>query len=235
MCDVLISLLAGLTSALRTRASLQVEILGLRHQLAVLRRSKPKQVVLRPTDRLLWVALSRLWPQWRRALMLVKPETVIRWHRKGFRLYWRWKSRERSGQPGVSKEIRDLIRNKSSANVLWGAPRLHPELLKPGIEVSQATVAKYMVKHRRPPSPTWRTFLENHVKKLVSVDFLVGTTGNTVPYAQLFAPMSVCTTAARSASARSGVRFLNIKLGADGSSAYPATACRTVSRVQPLA
>lgn len=170
---MLISLLAGLTSTLRTRASLQVEILALRHQLAFLQRSKPKQVVLRPTDRLLWVALSRLWPEWRRALILVKPETVIRWHRKGFRFYWRWKSRERSGRPGVSKETRNLIRNMSSANALWGAPRLHAELLKLGIQVSQATVAKYMVKHRKPPSQTWRTFLENHVKQLVSVDFFV--------------------------------------------------------------
>jgi len=105
--------------------------------------------------------------------LLVKPETVIRWHRKGFRFYWKWKSRRRIGRPGVSKEIRDLIRNMSSANVLWGAPRLHAELLKLGIEVSQATVAKYMVKHRQPPSQTWRTFLENHVQQLVSVDFFV--------------------------------------------------------------
>jgi len=105
--------------------------------------------------------------------MLVKPETVIRWHRKGFRFYWKWKSRRRIGRPGVSKEIRDLIRNMSSANVLWRAPRLHAELLKLGIEVSQATVAKYMVKHRQPPSQTWRTFLENHVQQLVSVDFFV--------------------------------------------------------------
>ncbi len=173
MCDVLISLLAGLTSTLRTRASLQVEILALRHQLSVLQRNKQRQTSLRAWDRLLWVALVRLWPQWRKALILVKPETVISWHRKGFRLYWRWKSWKHFGRPGVSKEIRDLIRDMSSANVLWGAPRLHAELLKLGIEVSQATVAKHMVKHRKPPSQTWRTFLENHVKQSVSVDFFV--------------------------------------------------------------
>ena len=122
----------------------------------------------------MWVALVRLWPNWRKSLMVVKPETVIGWHRKGFRFYWNWKSRRgRMGRPGVSKEIRDLIRDMSSVNVLWGAPRLHGELLKLGIEVSQATVAKYMVKHRKPPSQTWRTFLENHVKQLVSVDLFV--------------------------------------------------------------
>jgi len=122
----------------------------------------------------LWVALVRLWPEWRKSLVVVKPETVIGWHRKGFRFYWNWKSRRgRMGRPGVSKEIRDVIRDMSSANVLWGAPRLHGELLKLGIEVSQATVAKYMVKHRKPPSQTWRAFLENHVKQLVSVDFFV--------------------------------------------------------------
>ena len=106
--------------------------------------------------------------------MLVKPETVISWHRRGFRLYWKWKSRRgRIGRPGVSKEIRDQIRHMSSANVLWGAPRLHAELLKLGIEVSQATVAEHMIKHRKPPPQTWRTFLENHVKQLASVDFFL--------------------------------------------------------------
>jgi putative transposase len=172
MGAVLISLLAGLASTLRTRTSLQVEILALRHQLAVLQRTKRRRVPLRAMDRLLWVALLRLWPEWRKALVLVKPETVVGWHRRGFRFYWIWKSRRgRMGRPGTPKEIRALIREMSSSNVLWGAPRLHGELLKLGIEVSQATVAKYMVKHRRPPSQTWRTFLENHVKQLVSVDF----------------------------------------------------------------
>ena len=174
MYHVLISLLAGLTSTLRTRASLQFEILALRHQLTVLQRNKKRQISLRAWDRILWVALARLWPDWRKAITLVKPETVISWHRRGFRFYWTWKSRRgRIGRPGISKEVRDLIRNMSSANVLWGAPRLHAELLKLGIEVSQATVAKHMVKHRKPPSQTWRTFLENHVKQLVSVDFFV--------------------------------------------------------------
>ena len=175
MCDVLISLLGGLTSTLQTRASLQVEILALWHQLAVLQRNKQRQTSLRAWDRLLWVALLRLWPEWRKALVLVKPETAISRHRKGFRFYWNWKSRRGwIGRPAVSKEIRDLIRELSSSNVLWGTPRLHAELQKLSIDVSQATVAKYMVKHRQPPpSQTWRTFLENHVQQLVSVDFFV--------------------------------------------------------------
>jgi hypothetical protein len=174
MSAVLISLLAGLASTLRTRTSLQVEVLALRHQLAVLQRTKRRRAPLRAMDRLLWVALHRLWPEWRTALVLVKPETVIGWHRRGFRFYWNWKSRRGLiGRPGTPKEIRTLIRDMSSSNVLWGSPRLHGELLKLGIEVSQATVAKYMVKHRKPPSQTWRSFLENHVKQLVSVDFFV--------------------------------------------------------------
>jgi transposase InsO family protein len=153
---------------------MQMEILALRHQLAVLQRTNKKRLRLRTSDRILWIVLSRFWPQWREGFMLVKPDTVIAWHRKGFRFFWKWKScRGKTGRPGVSREIRDLIRNMSASNFLWGAPRLHGELLKLGIKVSQATVAKYMVKHRKPPSQTWRTFLENHVNQLVSVDFFV--------------------------------------------------------------
>jgi putative transposase len=152
---------------------MQIEILALRHQLAVLQRQK-KRVSLRAADRLLWVLLSRIWKQWRSALVVVKPETVIAWHRKGFRLYWRWKSRAgKCGRPCVSREIRELIRQMSKANPLWGAPRIHGELLKLGIEVSQATVAKYMSRQGKPPSQTWRTFLGNHVQQIVATDFLV--------------------------------------------------------------
>jgi len=104
---------------------------------------------------------------------MVRPETVIAWHRKGFRLYWRWKSRRCQGRPSVPPEVRNLIRQMSLANPRWGAPRIHGELLKIGIEVSQATVAKYMVRQRKPPSQTWRTFLKNHTKDLVSADFFV--------------------------------------------------------------
>jgi transposase InsO family protein len=152
---------------------MQIEILALRHQLPVLQRRK-KRVRLRAADRLLWVILSRLWKQWRSTLVIVKPETVIAWHRQGFKCYWRWKSRAgKSGRPCVSLETRELIRQMSKANPLWGAPRIHGELLKLGIEVSQATVAKYMSRQGKSPSQSWRTFLKNHVQQIVATDFLV--------------------------------------------------------------
>ena len=174
MKAVLTSVLIMLRSCCRTRASMQVEILALRHQLAVLERRTTKRPRLRTADRLLWVILSRLWAPWRSALVIVKPETVISWQRKGFCWYWLWRSRLRkAGRPGVSREIRELIRQMSTANPLWGAPRIHGELLKLGIQLSQATVAKYMARQRKPPSQSWRTFLENHVKQLVSIDFMV--------------------------------------------------------------
>jgi len=104
--------------------------------------------------------------------MIVKAETVIIWHRKGFRLFWTWRIRRgKPGRPSVPQEVRDLIRMLSRNNPRWGAPRIHGELLKLGIEITEPTVAKYMVRHRKPPSQTWRTFLDNHVKTMVSVDF----------------------------------------------------------------
>ena len=158
----------------RARAVLQAEILALRHQLLVLQRSSRGQKLrLRWADRVLLVWLSQWWKDWRSALLIVKPETVIAWHRKGFRLYWSWKSRRREGRPTVGPEIRNLIRQISLANPGWGAPRIHGELLKFGIQVSQATVANYMVRHRKPPSQSWPTFLKNHAKDLVAADFFV--------------------------------------------------------------
>ncbi|MEO5376126.1 MAG: IS3 family transposase [Alphaproteobacteria bacterium] len=121
-----------------------------------------------------WVLLSRLWSRWRDALVIVKPETVIARHHLGFRLFWRWKSRQkRAGWPPTPKEVRDLIRQICRENPLWGAPRIHGELLKLGIDVSQATVSRLMLRPRKPPSQTWRTFLDNHVDCLASMDFLV--------------------------------------------------------------
>jgi len=156
----------------RSRAALQVEILALRHQISVLRRSTKKRTKLTMADRLFWAWLSRLWAGWRSALVIVKPETVIAWHRKGFRLFWTWKVRHgRTGRPAVSCEVRQLIRTMSRANPLWGAPRIHGELLKLGIQVGETSVGKYMVRHGKPPTQTWRTFLENHISQLVSVDF----------------------------------------------------------------
>jgi len=152
---------------------MQIEIFALRHQLAVLQRQK-KRVRVRAADRMLWVILSRVWRQWRSLLVIVKPETVIAWHRKGFRLYWRWKSSAgKCGRPRISLETRELIRRMSKANPLWGAPRIHGELLKLGIELSQATVAKYMRRQGKSPSQSWRTFLENHVQQIVATDFLI--------------------------------------------------------------
>jgi len=172
MRTVLIPLLHALAAAVRSRAALQLEILALRQQLAVLHHSSSKRPHLRPVDRFFWSCLSKVWPGWRNPLIVVKPDTVIGWSRKGFRLFWIWKScRDKRGRPAVPKDIRDLIRQISLANVTWGAPRVHGELLKLGINVSQPTVAKYMVRHRKPPSQTWRTFLANHVHNLVSVDF----------------------------------------------------------------
>ncbi len=153
-----------------------MENLALRQQLAVLKRAAPRPK-LRWRDRLFWVALSRLWRGWRSALVLVQPETVVRWHRLGFRLFWRWKSSGRPGRPGIATEIRALIRRMSRDNPLWGAPRLRAELRLLGHEVAQSTVAKYMVRRKgKPPSQTWRTFLRNHAGSLASMDFFVAPT-----------------------------------------------------------
>jgi putative transposase len=167
---VLSALLASTLSVFRTRAALQLEILALRHQLSLLQRSV-KRPKLNRFDRCLWVGLCGAWAEWRSALRIVKPATVIAWHRKGFRLFWTWKVRRgQTGRPPVSKEIRKLIRRMSGENPLRGAPRIHGELLKLGIDVGETSVSKYMVRRRSPPSQTWRTFLENHVKTTVSID-----------------------------------------------------------------
>jgi putative transposase len=164
-------LAAAASSALKSRATLQLENLALRHQLGVLRRSV-KRPHLTSADRLFWTWLCEVWSDWRSSLMIVKPETVIAWHRKGFRLFWTWKVRRgQLGRPTVPKDVRELIRKMSRENPLWGAPRIHGELLKLGIDVSETSVGKYIVRKREPPSQSWRTFLENHVKTMVSVDF----------------------------------------------------------------
>src|SRR5580700_6508407 len=174
MFTIVLSFFSSIRQGFRSRAALQAEILALRHQLLVLQRStRSRKVHLSAADRLLWVWLSRLWSGWRSALVIVKPETVIAWHRRGFRLYWKWKSRHPLGRPSVSREVIDLIRKMSLANPRWGAPRIHGELLKLGFQLSKATVAKYMVHGGKPFSQTWRAFLQNHVKDLVAADFFV--------------------------------------------------------------
>ncbi len=160
------SIVSMLAQRFRSRAILELENLALRHQLRVLRRQRPGRPWLFAADRLLWIWLYRLWPGCLEVMVLVKPATVVQWHRQGFRLFWRWRSR--SGRPSVDREIRDLIRQISGANPLWGAPRIHGELLKLGIEVSQATVAKYMVRRRGVPSPTWRSFLLNQAEGIAA-------------------------------------------------------------------
>ena len=154
----------------RTQRELALENLALRQQVAVWKVRQPRPQ-LTATDRLFWVVLSRLWKNWRSSLAVVRPETVVRWHRQGFRRYWAWKSRHRRGRPAIGTEVRDLIRRMSRANPLWGAPRIHGELLKLGLTVSQATVSKYMPRQRRPPSQVWRTFLKNHAQDLIALDF----------------------------------------------------------------
>ncbi len=163
-------LIGTLRAAVRTHRELAVENLALRQQLAVwkVRRPRPRLTVM---DRIFWVVLSRFWKSWRSSLQVVRPETVVGWHRQGFRRYWAWKSRRRCGRPGIGTELRDLIRRMSRANPLWGAPRIHGELLKLGLTVSQATISKYMLRQRKPPSQRWRAFLKNHAKDLIAVDF----------------------------------------------------------------
>lgn len=158
---------------LKSRGHLLLENAALRHQLLVLSR-KTKRPRFGRVDRALWVWLSLTWSRWRHVLRLAQPQTVIHWHRQGFRLFWRWRSRPRPpGRKPVPAETIALIRNMSRANPFWGAPRIHGELLKLGISVAQRTVAKYMVRQpRRPSGQTWSTFLRNHLGQMVSVDFL---------------------------------------------------------------
>ena len=162
--------LGALVSAFQTQGELALENLAPRQQLAILkmRNVRPN---LSNSDRLFWVVLSRLWGNWCAALHVVQPATVIRWHRKGFKLYWKRKS-QRLGRPNINSDVRQLIQQISRENPLWGAPRIHGELQKPGIQVSQATVSKLLVRDRKPPSQTWRTFLQNHTSDLISLDFL---------------------------------------------------------------
>jgi len=170
----------------RSKTSLEAEIVTLRHQLNVLRRKSPKRMAFNNFDRLIFASLYRIAPRIVNALAIVEPATVIRWHRAGFRLFWRWKSRCRGGRPKVSLEIRQLIRAMSLANPLWGAPRIHGELLKLGIDVGQTSVAKYMARHRRPPSQVWKTFLHNHADGIASMDlFVVPTLSFRLPYGLL--------------------------------------------------
>jgi putative transposase len=147
MITILSALVSVFSFRFRSQASLELELVALRHQLIVLRRQRPRRLRLHSADRLLWACLYRVWPRVLDALVLVRPATVVKWHCQGFRIYWRWQSRC-PGRPRTSAETRTLIRQMSRANPLWGAPRIHGELLKLGIEVSQASVGRYLP--RRP-------------------------------------------------------------------------------------
>jgi transposase InsO family protein len=158
-------------SLFKSRRQLTLENLALRQQLAMLKPSV-KRPRVSPADRLFWILFSKYVDGWRTMLHALNPDTVVRWHREGFWLYWTWKSRRKHvGRPPVDKEIRKLIRQMQSTNIGWGAPRIHGELLKLGIDISQATISKYMVRQQKPPSQTWRTFLENHADCIAGIDF----------------------------------------------------------------
>jgi transposase InsO family protein len=173
MVEFLTKLLLVARSRLKSRARLGAENVVLRQQLIVLSRTSQARVRLRNTDRLLFVWLYRLYPSILDAITIVKPETVIRWHRRGFRAYWRWKSRRRGGRPRINRDIRDLIRQMNRENPLWGAPRIHGELQMLGIEIAESTVSRYMCRRRQPPSQGWKTILRNHAAGIASVDLFV--------------------------------------------------------------
>ncbi len=173
MFAFLIWLLIAIRSRFTRRTRLEAENLILRQQLAVLRRKSPARVRLWNIDRLVMVWLYRLYPSLLDSVVIVQPETVIRWHRRGFRAYWHRKSRRVGGRPRIDSEIRALIRRMSRENPLWGAPRIHGELLMLGIEVAESTVSRYMVRRRRSPSQGWKTFLRNHAAGIASLDLFV--------------------------------------------------------------
>ena len=164
---------AILASPFKSKSRLEAENAALRRQLIILRRNVHGRVRLTNNDRLFFVQLYRWFPSVRQVLTIVRPETLIRWHQAGFRYYWRWKSRSTGGRPRIESELRALIRRMSIENPLWGAPRIHGELLKLGFEVAQSTVAKYMAKRPGPPSQGWRTFLRNHAPNIAAMDLFV--------------------------------------------------------------
>src|SRR6266436_3875441 len=173
MFALLTKILLVVRSRLKSRARLEAENIVPRQQVIVLSRKSPSRVWLRSIDRLIFVWMYRPFPSILNAITVVKPETVIRWHQRGFRAYWRWKSRRRGGRPKIDREIRDLIRGMSKENSLWGAPRIHGELLMLGIEVAESTVARYMMRRLGPPSQGWKTFLRNHAAGIASLDLFV--------------------------------------------------------------
>jgi len=157
----------------KSRSRLEAENVFLRHQLNIALRRAPSRLLLRGSDRALLVWIVRLWPSLLGAIQVVQPETILRWHRAGFRVLWRWKSRNRAGRPRIDRGLRDLIRRMSRESPLWGASRIHGELLMLGFEVAQSTVSKYMRRPSKPPSQTWKTFLQIHAEAIAAIDLCV--------------------------------------------------------------
>src|ERR1700687_1405651 len=184
MIGLLCFALAVLASPFRSKLRLEAENAVPRHQLVVLMRERKGRVRLTNDDRWFFIQLYRWFPSILQVLPIIRPETLVRWHRAGFRCYWRCKSRSLGGRPQIETDLRVLIRRMSIENPLWGAPRIHGELLKLGFEVAQSSVAKYMVKRRGPPSQGWKTFLRNHAPDIAAMDlFIVPTIGFDVLYA----------------------------------------------------
>jgi putative transposase len=167
-----LSILAAVRVFFRSRSDTALEVLALRQQVAVLKRKRPRPR-LNSFDRFFWTSLERIWSRWTDVLVIVKPETVVGWHRAGFRLYWRWRSRRRVGRPSITEEIRGLIQRLAQDNPDWGAPQIHGELQKLGFAVSERTVARYLRRNRRrgDPGKRWLAFLRNHREVIVAFDF----------------------------------------------------------------
>ena len=157
----------------KSRSRLEAENLFLRHQLNIALRRAPPRLQLRGSDRALLILMTMLWPRLLGAAQLVQPETILRWHRAGFKAFWRWKSRNRVGRPKIDRGLRDLIQRMSRENPLWGGSRIHGELLMLGFEVAQSTVSKYMTRPPKPPSQTWKTFLRNHAEAIAAIDVCI--------------------------------------------------------------
>ena len=172
MAEFILCVLAVIRVFFRSRSDTALEVLALRQQVAVLKRKQPRPA-LNSLDRLVWTTLRHFWPRWTDVLVIVKPETVVGWHRTGFRLYWRWRSRPRGGRPKITEEIRVLIRRLAQENGDWGAPKIHGELQKLGFVVAERSVARYLrrIRRRGNPGKRWRAFLQNHREVIVAFDF----------------------------------------------------------------
>jgi transposase InsO family protein len=173
MFAILHAFIVFVADLFKSRCRLEAENLFLRHQLNIALRWAPSRLRLRGSDRALLIWMARLWPDLAGMAQVVQPETILRWHRAGFKAFWRWKSRNRAGRPKIDRGLRDLIRRMSRENPLWGASRIHGELLMLGFEVAQSTVSKYMARPSKPPSQTWKTFLRNHAEAIAAIDMCV--------------------------------------------------------------